>query len=202
MPRRPEALEQGALDGLCGIYSIVNSILWALRTYPPPRHRQRASKRLPSDAELGDLFIALLSKLVQGQSHLKPVVEGASSTQLLRLLSKSSDWLTTHRALELVTRQPFYGKKSVPTAHVVEALGRHLARPGAAAIIGIEAPFDHWTVVRQVTRKRLLLLDSEGVSHLSLKEWGDSCGTTSGLVHPDNIFMLRVTRVSRGRRTR
>lgn len=66
--RRPEALEQGSLDGLCGIYSIVNSILWALRTYPPPRHRKRASKRLPSDAELGDLFIVLLSKLVQARA--------------------------------------------------------------------------------------------------------------------------------------
>ena len=197
MPRRPEAFEQGTLDGLCGVYSIVNSIVWALRTYPPRERHKRGSRRLPSDAELGDLFVMLLLHLVRGRRHLKPVVEGTNSTQLVRLLSKGSDWLSEHRRLTLVVRQPFQGRKCVPTAHIANTLGRHLARPGSAVIVGIEAPLDHWTVVRQVTRKRLLLLDSAGATHLSMTEWGERCQRSAGLVRPNNIFLVKLTRAPR-----
>ena len=200
MPRRPAALEQGALDGLCGIYSIVNGILWALKTYPAPRPHKRG-RRLPSDAELGDLFVMLLSNLVQGHSHLKSIVDGTSSRQLLRLLSKSSDWLRENKGLALVTRRPFQGRSYVATARVTRGLGQHLARPGTAVILGVEAPLDHWTVVRRVTPQSLLLLDSGGASRLSMKEWGEGCRRNSGLVHPDNIFLLNVTKSHRNRKS-
>ncbi len=199
MPRRPTALEQGALDGLCGVYSIVNGIVWALRTYPRPRP-QKQGRRRPSDAELGDLFIMLLSNLVRGHSHLKPIVEGTNSRQLFRLLSKSSDWLRKHRGLALVTRRPFHGRPYVPTTQVAQKLGQHLVRPGTAAILGIEAPFDHWTVVRQVAQHRLLLLDSAGNSQLSMKTWGEGCSRKTGLIHPDNIFLLKLTKSKRARK--
>lgn len=200
MPRRPAAFEQGTLDGLCGVYSIVNSIVWALRTYPPRERHKRNSKRLPSDVELGDLFVALLSHLVRGRRHLKPVVDGTDSTQLIRLLSKSSEWLGARRGLALVVRQPFHGKKCVATSNIAQTLARHLAKPGTAAIVGVEAPLNHWTVVRQVARKRLLLLDSAGASHLSMAGWGDRCHRNAGLVRPNNLFLLRLAKVPKARR--
>lgn len=195
MPRRPLPFEQGHLDGLCGIYSIVNSIFWSLRNYPPLQRRKRGSKRFPTDAEFNDLFVVLLSNLVRGHSHLRPIVDGTNTLQLTRLLSKGSNWLTAHTGLALVVRQPFYGKRYVATVQVARTLGQHLDRPGTAVIVGVEAPLEHWTVVRRVSRRRLLLLDSAGETHLSMSE--DWCHRTKGTVHPNSIFLVRLAKAAR-----
>lgn len=38
-----DPLKQGALDGLCGLYSIINAI--ALAVHPPPRPYRSSSRR-------------------------------------------------------------------------------------------------------------------------------------------------------------
>jgi hypothetical protein len=79
-------------------------------------------------------------------------------------------------------------------------LAGHLARPGTAAIIGTA---EHWTVVRAVTPKRLLLTDSAGRQHLAhtMKSEAAGSGSASRLWLP-GMVLLEASPLEAGRRTK
>lgn len=197
MPRwQPRPLEQGTLDGLCGIYSIINSLLWAQYTSQLATIKKPKQTKDLDEAELTDLFMHLLSALVQRRSHLRPVVDGVSHNDLARLIKSSSKWLVEHSGAAFTSHRPFYGRARIATSRVACVLARHLALPGSAVIVGLERPWDHWTVVRKATPRRLLLLDSSGESQLPLRACGQHCTRRSSLLRPDNVFLLKLTRVT------
>jgi hypothetical protein len=55
-------------------------------------------------------------------------------------------------------------------------LTEHLARPGTAAIVGSD---EHWTVIRGVTPKRLLLADSNGRRYFNVSKVSEGAGSGS-----------------------
>ena len=87
------------------------------------------------------------------------VTGGIHAFELTRLLRVSREWLSIHRKADLVFRRPFYRQRTIATRRVLARLREHLAAPGSAAIIAVEA---HWTVVRGAAKRRVRVLDSGG----------------------------------------
>jgi hypothetical protein len=161
----PKPFEQGDLDGLCGVYAVVNAA--RLAAHP---HR-----RLPA-AECRGLFAALLAELAEEGRLRGFVAAGLGNRVLARLLRRAGQWLRKRHGLALEVRRPFAKRDQPGPEACLRALAEHLARPGTAAIVGSD---EHWTVVRAVTPKRLLLADSDGRRHFAAAVSPDAAGAGS-----------------------
>ena len=188
--QRPRPLVQGDLDGLCGIYSVVNSLAWALHTRRAVGDNLSRKARRLRERERTELFIALLTVLFERRKQARPIADGISSIDLAYVIRRSAAWLRTHRGLDLTVKRPFYRYRRLRLSRIAAQLADHLAEPGCSAIIGIEPPWDHWTVVIGVTENRLTLFDSGGSIHLLLPRPGDG---QANLLRPSSVFLLTLT---------
>ena len=98
------------------------------------------------------------------------------SGTLARLLRRAGRWLHKHHGLALEISRPFRRADRPEHQECLRVLAEHLARPGTAAIVGSD---EHWTVVRSVTPKRLLLADSGGRRHFAVATVSETAGTGS-----------------------
>lgn len=195
MSRRLRPLAQGELDGLCGIYSIVNALLLALHSKKP--RSSSGGHRLPlTKVEQVDLFLALVTSVVYRSNALRLVVDGLTTNELKYALTRASNWCAERRGLRLVVDQPFRGKLRASRQQVVRALQKHLAIPGTATIVGIEPPLSHWSVVSGVEKSRLVLFDSDGESLVSLG--AKNRGTLP--IRPHFVFLLTLQTLRETRR--
>lgn len=177
MPSRyPPPLLQGELDALCGIYSTVNSIRCALTTFRRKGPKGVTQVRNLADEDCIDLFGVLLSDLVSERQVLKPIWQGLNIAELVRLLHSASGWLTEHRSLHASLVRPFAANAKVTTREFHKALASHLVKPGTAAIIRVEHPSPHFTVVQATTPDRLMLCDSYGDESISLRSLNNPRG--------------------------
>src|SRR5262245_42828520 len=133
MPRPLWPLMQGDLDGLCGLYSLLNAIRWALYSHRIGSARTRRLPKLLSDAEQQAWFDAPVAALGKRRPLATFVIGGISAVELTRLLSISREWLSVHRKADLVFRRPFYRQRTIATRRVLGRLAKHLTTPGSAA---------------------------------------------------------------------
>jgi hypothetical protein len=190
-PGRPWPLVQGELDGLCGIYSIINSMIWGLYSLQVTGHRPRQQSRPLGERETEQLFLSLIARLTR-KHGIHPVVHGISSLELARLLRHSAAWLSAKRDLRLTFMRPFYRRRRATIGQVCQVLSNHLAGAGNAAIIGLEWPSRHWTVVIGVTATRLALLDSSGDQYLTLRRRPRNSERQRRLLRPGEVFLLKI----------
>ena len=161
----PRPFEQGDLDGLCGVYAVVN----ATRLAAHPHHRLRA-------ADCYGLFAALLAELAHEGRLRGFVATGLGPRVMNRLLRRADRWLRKRHGLALEVSRPFAKRDQPGSEECLRVLAEHLARPGTAAIVGSD---EHWTVVRADTPKRLLLADSDGRRHFAVATISEGVGTGS-----------------------
>jgi hypothetical protein len=190
-PGRPWPLVQGELDGLCGLYSIINSLIWGLYSLQISGHRPRHRSGPLGEREIEALFLSLITQL--NRKHgIGPVVAGIHSLELARLLRHSATWLSAKRDLRLTFMRPFYRRRRVTIGQVCQVLSNHLGGAGNAAIIGLEWPWRHWTVVIGVTATRLALLDSSGDPHLTLRRRPRNAERQRRLLRPSEVLLLKL----------
>jgi hypothetical protein len=191
-PARPWPLVQGELDGLCGLYSIINSLTWGLYSLQVTGNRPRQQSSPLGERETEQLFLSLITRLTR-KHGTRSVVDGISSLQLARLLRHSGAWLSTHRGLKLTVVRPFYLRPRATMRQVCRVLSNHLADAGTATIIGLEWPSRHWTVVIGVTPTRLYLLDSsDEPPHSSLRRRPRPSDKQRRLLRPREVFLLKL----------
>src|SRR5258708_3597437 len=90
---------QGHLDGLCGVYSIVNAVRFALRSVDHTCRTSRCPRHLSRrEAEL--LFAALVRSLVSSRHRARVIVDGIDFMQLATLLRAATKWLHAQKGLE------------------------------------------------------------------------------------------------------
>ena len=180
---------QGDLDGLCGLYSLLNAVQWALYSYSRGSARTRGLPKLLSYREQEALFDTLVAALGQRRPHATFVTGGIHAFELTRLLRVSREWLSIHRKADLALRRPFYRQRTIATRRVLARLREHLAAPGSAAIIAVEA---HWTVVRGAPKRRVRVLDSGGWMFMTIGSETHR-GARRDAFQPSSVFLLRLT---------
>lgn len=131
------AYKQGDLDGLCGIYSIINVI--RLLRGPIPRNVSET------------LFEALVTVFDHRWGLKLAALEGINSHQLSYLIKT-----VAVPAFDLHYRKPFHSRPDTPQAVQWSQLNTWV-NTGGCAIIGTE---EHWTVINKVTLGTLHLADS------------------------------------------
>lgn len=153
-----EPLRQGDLDGLCGIYAIINSIRLLCR---------RANARF-----CAKLFRFLLKALERRRRRPIAIIwQGMSSRILRALLDESFAFVRKHLGITLQrSRLPKKIRKQKSLSILWQHLGGRM-KQHRVAILCVDGIYSHWTVVQAVTQKTIRLLDSSGSRFLRR----DSC---------------------------
>jgi hypothetical protein len=172
------SLYQGRLDGLCGIYSIVNAL------------------RIINNLNINEaerIFIDLTSHLHKKEALFEAMTNGLFFKDMKELIT--SDVVKPYC---LEQKFPFVGKKNPTLPDYWAELSGYLnndQNDRTAVIIGLSGKHDHWTVVRTISKTSLYLQDSSWLKRLNRK----NCTTATPSGHRQHILKPAQTCFLRGR---
>jgi hypothetical protein len=163
------------LDGLCGIYSVVNAL----------RHLLQLNKK-QSQA----LFKGLIAALVQDRRRPhKLLTEGILFKRLKQLAAAARHCRLADRDLSFQVRPLRLQQEERTIPNIWAALDREVG-PACVAIIGITGADDHWCVVYRVTPKTLRVLDSSGRSCIRRSRCTVRTARTRYCLELDEILLI------------
>ena len=140
--------QQGGLDSLCGLYSIVNA--------------ERVINR-SSDGETQKLFDELIHFLSRRGLLSKLLIGGILHTQMISILDKVVGRQRISR-VEI----PWRGVPNPDLTSFWVSMQSFLdGTPGRAIILGMEGYHEHWTVIEAITNRTILLYDSARIKRLA-----------------------------------
>ena len=151
--RSRKPFRQGDLDGLCGIYSTVNSV----RALCPEIDTDDASF----------LFDHLIQQLPKaGANAPVAIANGIGTGELGRLIARAVRYVAAEHDIGLaVARLPKALRRTADIKRLWSALADAVS-PTCVAVIGLTGKRHHWTVVAHVTPHQIHLYDSGEMSLL------------------------------------
>lgn len=139
--------QQGGLDSLCGLYSVINA--------------ERIINR-STDRETQALFDDLIRFLSRRGLLGKFLIGGILHPQMLLILDK----VVGKKRISNV-EIPWRGVPNPDLTTFWKSMQTFLdGRPGRAIILGLMGYHDHWTVIEKITNRSILLYDSALIKRL------------------------------------
>lgn len=139
--------QQGGLDSLCGLYSIVNAERFINRS---------------NDDETQRLFNELVQYLARRRLLGKLFLDGIIHTQMLDILQK----VVGKKRISSV-QIPWRGVATPDLTAFWRSMQNFLdGTPRRAIILGLQGYHDHWTVIESMTPRSILLYDSALIKRL------------------------------------
>ena len=139
--------QQGGLDSLCGLYSIINA--------------ERIINR-SSDKDAQQLFNDLIHFLSRRRLLQRLLIEGIIHTQMLLILDK----VVGKQCISSV-QVPWRGVPNPDLTNFWNSMKDFLdGTPGRAIILGLQGYHDHWTVIESITDRSIFLYDSSEIKRL------------------------------------
>jgi len=135
---------QGHLDGLCGVYAIVNSLCSLYNL-----NRKQAE----------EIFKLCVKTIDHKVSHA--ICNGMGNHDIRLCLKQVSFWLEKNNYGCLGWEQVFKNEEIKSIRTWLRALHNAIDNFEAIAIVGFDYPHAHWTVVSLTTKKTLKFIDSE-----------------------------------------
>ena len=183
MPRNslPRARIQGNLDGLCGVYAVVNSV------------RNLSPKRLNGEDER-KLFRQLIAKLGEEDRLADALCNGMTVQPLGRLIDSASEFLRGNRGHRL-SRQLAFRQTPEGLQQFWELISSHLSDHGPGSVIlGLGGKHDHWTCISTMSEHTITLIDSDGIRRLHRKHCtvSDAKVGRHHVLWPTQTYLLHV----------
>jgi hypothetical protein len=139
--------QQGGLDSLCGLYSIVNAERFVNSS---------------SDEEAQQLFDDIIHFLSRKRLLADLLIGGIIHTQMLLILKR----VVGKKRISKV-EVPWRGVQNPDLTTFWKYMQWFLdGTPGRAIILGIQGYHDHWTVIESITNRSILLYDSALIKRL------------------------------------
>jgi hypothetical protein len=139
--------QQGGLDSLCGLYSIVNAERFINRS---------------SNEETQQLFDDLVHYLSRRGLLTKFLIGGILHNQMVVLLNK----VVGKKRISNV-EVPWRGVPNPDLTTFWRSMQSFLnGTPGRSIILGLEGYHDHWTVIESITNRSIMLYDSALIKRL------------------------------------
>jgi hypothetical protein len=158
----PRPFQQGNLDGLCGIYALINAIRLAT-----------ADHLHLSNNEWMGVFGSLLAQADRHTGATDLVTGGIGTRRLIALTRYAIDHMANHHGIELTMSRPLIELERPSKRKLIAKLRRLVGRPASAVLFGLGGHLDHWTVVCSVSDRSLGLFDSSGLHRIRI----DHCRT-------------------------
>jgi len=139
--------QQGGLDSLCGLYSIINAERFINHS---------------SDDETQQLFNDLIYYLSRRGLLSKFLIGGIIHTEMLVILKK----VVGEKRISNV-EIPWRGVPNPDLTTFWRSMQHFLdGVPGRAIILGLQGYHDHWTVIENITNRSIMLYDSALIKRL------------------------------------
>jgi hypothetical protein len=135
-------LRQGDLDGLCGVYAILNALQWHL-----PKARNT------------DYLTKLFDKIIGAIYTIENVKDGGEEPELKKVFHFIKDRVADDfsAAMEMTVLADMADKFKRPDQAIESAFA---GGNGGVLILGFEGFDSHWIVVRGITTTEVILFDS------------------------------------------
>jgi hypothetical protein len=152
-------VRQGEIDGMCGVYAVLNACRLLSVT---------GDERLTSDLRWDQskrLFRALCLSRTTRDLFPDIVCKGTEGPGMSRLIGVAQRWSLRHSRRSVEVAQPAQRHRAASVHDYFDALRDALrAERGErkAFILGLGPPWNHWTVVRRVRDKEVDFFDSWG----------------------------------------
>ena len=139
--------QQGGLDSLCGLYSIINA--------------ERIINH-SSDEETQQLFDDLVHFLTRRKLLSKLLIGGIIHTEMLTILDK----VVGKQRISNV-QIPWRGVQNPDLTKFWKSMQNFLdGTSNRAIILGLQGYHDHWTVIEKITSRSIMLYDSALIKRL------------------------------------
>jgi hypothetical protein len=139
--------QQGGLDSLCGLYSIINAERFINHS---------------SDEATQQLFDDLIHYLSRRGLLTKFLIGGIIHTEMLVILNK----VVGKKRISNVNI-PWRGVQNPDLTKFWKSMQGYLnGTPGRAIILGLQGYHDHWTVIESITSRSITLYDSALIKRL------------------------------------
>ena len=143
-------LRQGELDGLCGLYAVINAVRLVVHPFRP-LHRP----------QLIQLFESGLASLAHSRRLRWSIAHGMTNRTWLRLCDTVVFEAAAITGLELFA-VPLFDAAATPSDHDALRTIRRSVRDGWPVLVALLDRYDHTTVIVSHSRTRLVLFDSAG----------------------------------------
>jgi len=138
--------QQGGLDSLCGLYSIVNA----------ERYMNRSS-----DEQAQYLFDHMIAYLSRKRLLPRLLTDGIIHTHMLNIMDSVLGRKVINKEV------PWRGMPTPDLDTFWNSMQDFLnGQPGRAIILGLKGFHDHWTVIETITSRSILLYDSARMKRL------------------------------------
>jgi hypothetical protein len=139
--------QQGGLDSLCGLYSVVNAERFINHS---------------SDEESQQLFDDLVHFLSRRKLLSKLLLGGIIHTEMLLILDK-----VVGRQRISNVQIPWRGVQNPDLTKLWKSMQNFLdGTSNRAIILGLQGYHDHWTVIESITNRSIMLYDSALIKRL------------------------------------
>lgn len=150
------ASRQGSIDQLCGLYSVLNATEVVIGKYSYQRKFSHVSQKRALFQEL----VAYLARKDLLEEALTLGIENLYARGgLIDIAIKS---VRHHQGIKM-KKQRAFNKDPETITEYWKKLTAHLRHEGTAVIICMSGRREHWTCVRKITAKELILSDSTGM---------------------------------------
>lgn len=150
--RSVRPFRQGELDGLCGVYAVIN----ATRLLCPELDH----------ADVAALFRRLIRTLSRRRIRLPDAVALGLDIRTVRALAFAAcEYINDELDIRLKTRRPHKTSHACRMHRFWRTLQAELGK-GNVVIVGLSGHLAHWTVAYRMTDKSMRLADSDGLKVL------------------------------------
>lgn len=153
-------IRQGSIDCLCGVYSVLNATEILIGKFKYDRKlKKRNSQKMA-------LFSDLLGYLAKNNRLKQALTKGINQIDhpggLLDIAVKSVGKYQKQR----MRKQTAFDRNPATSDEYWEKLTNHLMRENSSVIILLTGRIEHWTCVKRITQKTLILSDSIGMKYI------------------------------------
>lgn len=181
-PFRRDAWTQGGLDGMCGLYATVNAV-------------QHLRGKTLNERDAIDLFKALTDAVAKKFPAL--LWEGTGMQDIRDILDKADQYARDVYGFGVVRSEPLRRGAPKRADHYWARLDELLKPPGRVLLVGLKEPWEHWTVLTDVTPRTLRFLDSIAIKVARRADFSIGEGGTYR-IDPHQVFLLERVEVETG----
>ena len=139
--------QQGDLDGLCGVYALVNAVDYLCGPLSNRKARQ--------------LFQQILKHLETKAPLASRCCHGIVINDIAGILKS-----VVCQQYPIQRFKPFHRQPWVNKQRYIKILREFLQQPNAIVLLALEGYHSHWTLVRQITDKKLVTYDSSEIRYV------------------------------------
>lgn len=171
----PPILRQGDLDGLCGVYSVINAM----------------TLMLDDDFDRRHAFSAIVRSL--GSSAANITIKGSTVRQFAGIMRACSTHLFRCGVEMHFTRASVFPE--IGLGEFWAAISGHCDEHGPGSVIlGLSGEHDHWTCLEDITPKAMILADSGAMARLERSMVTTKAATAARphVLYPTHSYLLTV----------